>query len=129
MHLVRNAQSTQTKSPAITSRGSLLIVWPPYAALFADSDSVSGTGPQMYAEKTGMGSVLSPREMMIPRGSVGMLSLRSFFMTLSLYEWLTDIAAALKAPDMPYRTSSGKPLSNNDLRSESPYKKVKSVAD
>jgi hypothetical protein len=38
----------------------------------------------MYAEKTGVGSVLSPRDMMIPIGSDWVVSLRSFFITLSL---------------------------------------------
>jgi len=33
----------------------------------------------MYAEKSGVGSVLSPLEMMIPRGSDDTISLRSFF--------------------------------------------------
>jgi hypothetical protein len=38
----------------------------------------------MYAEKNGVGSVLSPLEMMMPRGSDEVISLRSFFMlTLS----------------------------------------------
>ena len=38
----------------------------------------------MYAEKSGVGSVLSPLEMMIPRGSDDAISLRSFFiLTLS----------------------------------------------
>lgn len=38
----------------------------------------------MYAEKNGVGSVLSPLEMMIPRGSDEAISLRSFFiLTLS----------------------------------------------
>ncbi len=38
----------------------------------------------MYAEKTGVGSVLSPREMTIPSGSDELISLRSFFINLSL---------------------------------------------
>ena len=33
----------------------------------------------MYAEKTGVGSVLSPLEMMMPMGSDDPFSLRSFF--------------------------------------------------
>ena len=33
----------------------------------------------MYAENSGVGSVLSPLEMMIPRGSDDAISLRSFF--------------------------------------------------
>jgi len=38
----------------------------------------------MYAEKNGVGSVLSPLEMMMPRGSDDAISLRSFFiLTLS----------------------------------------------
>ena len=38
----------------------------------------------MYAEKSGVGSVLSPLEMMMPRGSDDAISLRSFFiLTLS----------------------------------------------
>jgi len=38
----------------------------------------------MYAEKNGVGSVLSPLEMMMPRGSDVAISLRSFFiLTLS----------------------------------------------
>ena len=56
----------------------------------------------MYAEKTGVGSVLSPRDMMIPSGSDGVVSLRSFFIALSLYDWHTRVAARLKAPDMPF---------------------------
>jgi hypothetical protein len=54
----------------------------------------------MYAEKTGVGSVLSPREMIIPIGSDEVVSLRSFFMACSLViatPWL----ALLKAVDMP----------------------------
>ena len=43
------------------------------------STTGSGAGPQIYAEKTGVGSVLSPREIMIPNGSVKPISLRSFF--------------------------------------------------
>ena len=41
----------------------------------------------MYAEKTGVGSVLSPLEMMMPRGSDDAISLRSFFILLSL-RWM-----------------------------------------
>ncbi len=33
----------------------------------------------MYAEKSGVGSVLSPLEMMMPTGSDDAISLRSFF--------------------------------------------------
>lgn len=33
----------------------------------------------MYAEKSGVGSVLSPLDMMMPRGSDDTISLRSFF--------------------------------------------------
>jgi hypothetical protein len=36
----------------------------------------------MYAEKSGVGSVLSPLEMMMPRGSDVAISLRSFFMLI-----------------------------------------------
>jgi hypothetical protein len=60
----------------------------------------------MYAEKTGVGSVLSPREMMIPIGSDEFVSLRSFFMARSLViatPWL----ALLKAVDMPCCKSAG----------------------
>ena len=58
-----------------------------YAARFAESTGASGTGPQMYAEKTGVGSVLSPLDMTIPIGSDEScsVSLRSFFIALSLY--------------------------------------------
>jgi hypothetical protein len=41
----------------------------------------------MYAEKSGVGSVLSPLEMMIPRGSEDTISLRSFFI-LTLTKWI-----------------------------------------
>ena len=51
-----------------------------YAARVAVSvAAASGTGPQIYAEKTGVGSVLSPLEMMMPSGSDDSVSLRSFF--------------------------------------------------
>lgn len=46
--------------------------------------AVSGTGPQIYAENIGVGSDLSPREMMMPSGSVDSVSLRSFFTVLSV---------------------------------------------
>jgi hypothetical protein len=36
----------------------------------------------MYAEKNGVGSVLSPLEMIIPRGSDDAISLRSFFILI-----------------------------------------------
>ncbi len=49
------------------------------AARVAVSATASGTGPQMYAENTGVGSVLSPLEMMMPIGSDDSVSLRSFF--------------------------------------------------
>jgi hypothetical protein len=55
---------------------------PDYAARVAASWSASGTGPQMYAEKNGVGSVLSPLEMMMPRGSDDAISLRSFFILI-----------------------------------------------
>lgn len=42
----------------------------------------------MYAEKSGVGSVLSPLEMMMPRGSDDAISLRSFFI-LTLIDELT----------------------------------------
>lgn len=41
----------------------------------------------MYAENTGVGSVLSPLEMMMPIGSGDTESLRSFFM-LALNWWM-----------------------------------------
>lgn len=63
---------------------SFIVVAPDYAARVADSVDASGTGPQMYAEKTGVGSVLSPLEMMMPSGSADAISLRSFFISLSL---------------------------------------------
>ena len=51
-----------------------------YAARVAVSaGAASGTGPQIYAENMGVGSVLSPLEMMMPRGSDDSVSLRSFF--------------------------------------------------
>jgi len=70
----------------LTSKLPILIVAAPdYAARVAASWSASGTGPQMYAEKSGVGSVLSPLEMMMPRGSDDTISLRSFFiLTLSI---------------------------------------------
>jgi hypothetical protein len=78
------------KSPAISSRGQFvgvipdsnpffIVSEPDYAARVAVSATASGTGPQMYAEKTGVGSVLSPLEMMMPMGSDDPVSLRSFF--------------------------------------------------
>src|SRR5438128_8933341 len=54
-----------------------------YAARVADSSSASGAGAHIYAAKTGVGSVLSPREMTIPIGSGEFVSLRSFFITLT----------------------------------------------
>jgi hypothetical protein len=63
---------------------SFMVAAPNYAARVAASRVASGTGPQMYAEKIGVGSLVSPLEMMIPRGSEGAISLRSFFILLSL---------------------------------------------
>lgn len=41
----------------------------------------------MYAEKSGVGSVLSPLEMMMPRGSDDTISLRSFFILTLIDEF------------------------------------------
>jgi hypothetical protein len=83
----------------------LIVAASDYAARVAASVDVSGTGPQMYAEKTGVGSVLSPLEMMMPIGSADEISLRSFFICLSLVECHTRGATALRAVDVPYWTS------------------------
>jgi hypothetical protein len=40
-----------------------------YAARVAFLEGISGAGAQIYAEKTGVGSRVSPCEMMIPSGS------------------------------------------------------------
>jgi hypothetical protein len=75
-----------------------------YAARLADSvaaAAASGTGPQIYAENIGVGSVLSPLEMMMPSGSDDSISLRSFFIN-SLTLCLPHRGApAIKAADMP----------------------------
>jgi hypothetical protein len=76
----------------------------------------------MYAEKTGVGSVLSPLEMMMPIGSDEPVSLRSFFMlTLS---WVSAgnngfgriIGIAHAAFDVPRKW-----LLTNDLRINEGY--------
>ena len=69
----------------------------------------------MYAEKTGVGSVLSPREMMMPRGSDELVSLRSFFITLSLCDGHTVARLQVKALDMPRRTSAVNTFADNNL--------------
>ena len=52
----------------------------------------------MYAAKTGVGSVLSPREMTMPSGSVELISLRSFFIDLSLDGCCTVVRALVRHP-------------------------------
>lgn len=71
------------------------------AARLAESAGASGTGPQMYAEKTGVGSVLSPRDITIPIGSdeACSVSLRSFFISLSrCWVLLRALRALFKHP-------------------------------
>jgi hypothetical protein len=58
--------------------------WPfGYATLVVLSDAGSGAGPQIYAEKMGRSSVLSPREIMIPIGSSISGISRAFFIVVS----------------------------------------------
>jgi hypothetical protein len=45
----------------------------------------------MYAEKSGVGSVLSPLEMMMPRGSDDTISLRSFFILTLIDEFIARL--------------------------------------
>jgi hypothetical protein len=80
---------------------SSIVAAPDYAARVADSVDASGTGPQMYAEKTGVGSVLSPLEMMIPSGSADAISLRSFFIGFSLVVATRVARPPLKAVHVP----------------------------
>ena len=72
----------------------------------------------MYAEKTGVGSVLSPLEMMMPIGSDESVSLRSFFiLTLS---WMDAFGRIIGTPHAAL-DARRKSLLTNDLRIDGGY--------
>ena len=90
------------------SERSTIVLRLHHAAIVAFFETSSGAGAQMYAEKTGVGSRVSPWEMMMPIGSFDVFALESFFIR-SVGRCAGRIARAryVKAGGIPYLTIHG----------------------